>query len=116
MKLVRLATNMSPYNSFMSQRLCNTLEHVNSKQITKEYVFKKLSHSKHEKNMLRHELAIILSLFKHKPHFKYMQNLPAKFHPNISNHFLAIACQNYDGMLSNMKTHTLFKGLTLARK
>ena len=66
----------------MSQRLCNTLEHVNSKQITKEYVFKKLSHSKHEKNMLRHELAIILSLFKHKPHFKYMQNLPAKFHPN----------------------------------
>ena len=49
MKLIRLATKISPYNSFMPQRFCNTLEHVNSKQITKEYIFKKVSHSKHEK-------------------------------------------------------------------
>ena len=48
MKLIRLATKMSPYKSFMPQRFCNTLEYVNFKQI-KEYVFKKLSHSKHEK-------------------------------------------------------------------
>ena len=48
MKLIRLATKMSPYKSFMPQRFCNTLEYVNFKQI-KEYVFKKLSYSKHEK-------------------------------------------------------------------
>ena len=41
MILIRLATKMSPYNSFMPQRFCNTLAYVNSKQI-KEYVFKKL--------------------------------------------------------------------------
>ena len=33
---IRLATKMSPYNSFMLQSFCNTLEYVNSKQITKE--------------------------------------------------------------------------------
>ena len=48
-KLIRLATKMSTYNSFMPQRFCNTVEYVNSKQITKEYVFNKLSHSKHKK-------------------------------------------------------------------
>ena len=37
------------YNSFMPQRFCNTLEYVNSKQIKKEFVFKKVSQSKHEK-------------------------------------------------------------------
>ena len=40
---------MYSYDSCMLKRLCNTLEYVNSKQITKEYVFKKLSHSKDEK-------------------------------------------------------------------
>ena len=33
----------------MPQRFCNTLEYVNSKQVKKEFVFKKVSQSKHEK-------------------------------------------------------------------
>ena len=31
MKLIILPTKLSPYNSFMPQRFCNTLEYVNSK-------------------------------------------------------------------------------------
>ena len=49
MKLIRLATKLSPYKSFMPQRFCNFLEYVNSTHETKEFVFKKLSHGKHEK-------------------------------------------------------------------
>ena len=65
---------------------------MGSKQITKRNVFEKLSHSKHEKNMLRYELAAILCLtvmsatfFKHKPHFEYIENLPANVKPFSCN-------------------------------
>ena len=77
--------------------------------------------------MLRYELPTILSFtvmlaafFKDKPHFKYIENLLAKFQPFMSSHSLATVHQKYDEMLNRMEIrrsrHAQFKASPSAKK
>ena len=70
--------------------------------------------------MLRYESATILPLtvmlvtfFQDKSHFKYKENLPAKFQPYMSGHSLAIAHQNIIECLTAWKLATIFTYLKL---
>ena len=63
---------------------------------------------------------MLATFLKHKSHFKYIENMPAKFQPYMSSHSLATAHQKYDALLSRVEIshnfHTLFKALPLAIK
>ena len=89
MKLIRLATKMSPYNSFVTQKYSNTLQYENSKQITKNMLLKSsitVNMKIYAQIWISHNFVSycdVSHIFKHKPHFKYVENLPAKFQPFV---------------------------------